>query len=55
MNVFLKLHSDIIPCDQELIEALRDWRNEQEREAKKLGELVAYCSSLVGFLRNPRT
>ena len=55
MNVFLKCHSDAVSHDPELIDALRRWRMEQEQEARKLGELVAYCSGVVEFLRNPRT
>jgi U3 small nucleolar RNA-associated protein 21 len=55
MSVFLRLHGDAVAMDGELMDALREWREEQDREAKKLGELVGYCSGLVGFLRNPRT
>lgn len=39
----------------ELVKALKQWRQEQERSGRRVGELVGYCSGLVGFLRNPRT
>jgi U3 small nucleolar RNA-associated protein 21 len=55
MNVFLKLHSDAIAHDAELTSALVMWREEQQKEARKLGDLIGYCSGLIGFLRSPRT
>ncbi len=53
MAVFLRLHSDEVIRDARLGEALREWRDSQEREGRRLGELVGYCSGVVGFLRNP--
>jgi U3 small nucleolar RNA-associated protein 21 len=55
MNVFLRLHSDAIAHDAELTRALVMWREEQQKEAGKLGDLIGYCSGLIGFLRSPRT
>lgn len=55
MTVFLRLHSDSVALDERLVEALRRWRTVQEREGQRLGDLVGYCSGVVGFLRNPRT
>ncbi|KAH8802643.1 Utp21 specific WD40 associated putative domain-containing protein [Xylogone sp. PMI_703] len=55
MTVFLRLHSDAIAHDERLIEALRVWRKHQENEATRMGDLVGYCSGVVGFLRSPRT
>jgi U3 small nucleolar RNA-associated protein 21 len=55
MNVFLRIHSDAISHDTELTKALMMWREEQQKEAKKLGDLIGYCSGLIGFLRSPRT
>jgi U3 small nucleolar RNA-associated protein 21 len=55
VNVFLKLHSDAITHDPELVAALKAWKEEQHKEGKRLGELVGYCGGVVGFLRNPRT
>jgi U3 small nucleolar RNA-associated protein 21 len=55
MNVFLKLHLDAISHDAELIKSLVVWREEQHKEARKLGDLIGYCSGLIGFLRSPRT
>jgi U3 small nucleolar RNA-associated protein 21 len=55
MNVFLRLHSDAISHDAELMKALMMWKEEQQKEARKLGDLIGYCSGLIGFLRSPRT
>lgn len=55
MSVFLRLHSDSISHDPDLVVALNGWREEQRREGRRLGDLVGYCSGVVGFLRNPRT
>ncbi|PGH17535.1 hypothetical protein AJ79_01135 [Helicocarpus griseus UAMH5409] len=38
----------------ELREALREWKVEQEREGRRLAELVGYCRGIVGFLRSAR-
>lgn len=37
-----------------LREALGEWKVEQEREGKRLAELVGYCRGIVGFLRSTR-
>lgn len=39
---------------QSLVEALRRWRTEQEREAKRLASLTGYCAGVIGFLRTAR-
>jgi U3 small nucleolar RNA-associated protein 21 len=54
MAVFLRLHMDEVMRDDRLAETLREWRECQEREGKRLDELVGYCVGVVGFLRNPR-
>src|SRR5437667_11550641 len=54
MTVFLRLHSEEVMQDDGLIESLKQWRLEQEKEARRLGELVGYCSGVVGFLRSAR-
>jgi U3 small nucleolar RNA-associated protein 21 len=54
MAVFLRLHMDEVVRDERLVESLREWRECQEREGRRLGELVGYCGGVVGFLRNPR-
>ncbi|KAI6247230.1 U3 small nucleolar RNA-associated protein 21 [Erysiphe necator] len=51
MSVFLRLHSDLITHDHKIIEALKIWREEQAREGQRIGELLSYCSGVVGFLR----
>ncbi|KLJ09173.1 hypothetical protein EMPG_15402 [Blastomyces silverae] len=37
-----------------LREALGEWKVEQEREGRRLAELVGYCRGIVGFLRSAR-
>ncbi|PGG97307.1 U3 small nucleolar RNA-associated protein 21 [Blastomyces parvus] len=37
-----------------LREALQEWKVEQEREGRRLAELVGYCRGIVGFLRSAR-
>lgn len=54
MTVFLKLHVDAVEHDEPLVDALREWRKEQEKEGVRLGEIVGFCSGVVGFLRDPR-
>jgi U3 small nucleolar RNA-associated protein 21 len=55
MTVFLRLHMDAVSHDDRLVEALREWRQCQENEGARLGDLVGFCSGVVGFLRSPRT
>lgn len=55
MNVFLRLHSDVIMHDEELVNALRLWKEEHQKNARKLGDLIGYCSGIIGFLRSPRS
>lgn len=61
MSVFLKCHGGEIvgeggdgEAKAELEEALREWREESGREGKRLGELVGYCSGVLGWLRSAR-
>lgn len=55
MTVFLRLHGETIAHDEELRLALESWKKEQDKESRRLGELVGYCNGIVGFLRSPRT
>ncbi|KAH8651892.1 Utp21 specific WD40 associated putative domain-containing protein [Tricladium varicosporioides] len=55
MTVFLRLHMDAVAHDDRLIDALREWRECQEKEGARLGDLVGFCGGVVGFLRSPRT
>lgn len=34
--------------------ALVEWKIEQDREGKRMGDLVGYCRGIVGFLRSAR-
>lgn len=43
-----------VGSDERLVGALREWRECQESEGRRLGELVGFCSGVVGFLRSPR-
>ncbi|KAI9736238.1 MAG: hypothetical protein M1834_001124 [Cirrosporium novae-zelandiae] len=56
MAVFLKIHGDVVGEDEadDVVEALREWRGEQKREADRLRNLVGYCGGVVGFLRSAR-
>ena len=54
MAVFLKVHGEVIAEDASVKEALRDWRDAQNSEAKRLGSLAGYCSGVVAFLRSTR-
>ena len=38
----------------DLIKAVKAWRNVQKREAQRLGNMVGYCTGVVGFLRSAR-
>ena len=55
MTVFLRLHGEAVGYDERLGEKLREWRECQEREGERLGDLVGFCGGVVGFLRSPRT
>ena len=55
MSVFLRVHGEVIMHDLDLIEALKAWRTEQEKELKRLASLIGYCSGVVGFLRSGRS
>jgi U3 small nucleolar RNA-associated protein 21 len=55
MTVFLKLHLDAVEYDEKLGEALGEWRSEQEKEGARIGEMVGFCSGVIGFLRDPRS
>ncbi|KAK2808062.1 hypothetical protein FQN49_008752, partial [Arthroderma sp. PD_2] len=66
MAVFLRVHDDAVEAavgpganDSEedvfgTSVALRQWKAEQESEAKRLADLVSYCRGIVGFLRSAR-
>ena len=55
MSVFLRIHGERVAQDSALVEALKEWRAEQGKEAKRLGTLVGYCGGVVAFLRSGRT
>jgi U3 small nucleolar RNA-associated protein 21 len=54
MTVFLRLHMDAVEHDERLVDALREWRKEQQKAGARLGEMVGFCGGVVGFLRDPR-
>lgn len=54
MAVFLRLHGEDITSDEEVVEALKEWREEAGRERARLGSLGSYCVGVVGFLRSAR-
>lgn len=53
MAVFLKLHGDTVAYDERLSNALSVWRQCQESEGLRIGELIGFCNGVVPFLRNP--
>lgn len=55
MTVFLKLHFDLVLESGLLRVALAEWKSTQEKESRRLDDLVGYCGGVSGFLRNPRT
>ena len=54
MSVFLRTHGDSVAGDEGLRDCLNEWKEVQEREGRRLGELVGWCGGVVGFLRGPR-
>ncbi|KAG8530101.1 uncharacterized protein KY384_005583 [Bacidia gigantensis] len=62
MNVFLKLHGDVIAGGSDeageekpaLIAALREWRGVQDEERRRLQRLVGFISGTIEFLRSGR-
>lgn len=55
MTVFLRLHFDLVMENPPCLDALRNWKEHQEREKDRLDSLVGYCGGVIGFLRSPRT
>lgn len=55
MAVFLRIHGELVTQNERLVEVLKDWKSEQETEAKRLNGLVGYCAGVVGFLRSAMT
>ncbi|BFZ63815.1 rRNA-processing protein utp21 [Saitoella coloradoensis] len=55
MATFLKIHGDVLVANRddvpELRRALEAWRGEQEREGRRLGELVGYTAGVIGYIR----
>ena len=54
MAVFLKVHGEAVPANEQVSNALRDWRVVQQEEAQRLGSLIGYCGGVVSFLRSGR-
>jgi U3 small nucleolar RNA-associated protein 21 len=69
MAVFLKLHGEDVVISASssgndvneesgkrelLMERLKEWRKEQEREGKRLGDLLGFCGAVVGWVRSER-
>lgn len=55
MTVFLRLHFDLVMENEVLLNELKMWKTNEEREKERLDNLVGYCGGVVGFLRSPRT
>ncbi|EOD49920.1 putative wd repeat containing protein 36 protein [Neofusicoccum parvum UCRNP2] len=54
MAVFLRLHGEEITSDEQVVQALKEWREEAGKERQRLGALGGYCVGVVGFLRSAR-
>ena len=52
MSVFLTVHADVLIANSELRDRLVALREEQRKESKRLGELVAYAMGTLNFLRS---
>ncbi|WVR06365.1 hypothetical protein IAU60_003396 [Kwoniella sp. DSM 27419] len=51
MSVFLSVHGDMLIANEELKDKLVELKDEQQRESKRLRELVGYALGTLGFLR----
>ncbi|KAK9243212.1 Utp21 specific WD40 associated putative domain-containing protein [Lipomyces tetrasporus] len=54
ISMFLKIHGDVIVANREvtdLNDALTRWQEVEQKEKKRLDELVGYCNGVVNFLR----
>ncbi|EEP77716.1 conserved hypothetical protein [Uncinocarpus reesii 1704] len=49
-----KMDVDVSGGNVSLQYAMSEWKTEQEREGRRLAELVGYCRGIVGFLRSTR-
>lgn len=54
MAVFLRVHGDIVIGDQEVRDAVHEYKDALDGERKRVAKLAGYCSGLVGYLRAAR-
>ncbi|KAK4977325.1 rRNA-processing protein utp21 [Elasticomyces elasticus] len=54
MAVFLRLHADVAVEDDELREAIEEWKGALEMEKGRLVGLAEYCGGVVAFMRAAR-
>lgn len=54
MSVFLKVHADVVVEDEELREAVAEWRDCCASEKERVEGLAGYCGGMIGFLRAAR-
>lgn len=52
MNVFLRLHADVLITNEELREGLVELQKAQERESRRVLELIASSLGTLGFVRD---
>lgn len=55
MSVFLRIHGEAVCGETNLRDTLVDWRQWQEVEGKRLGDLVGFCGGVTGFMRSGRS
>ncbi len=54
MSCFLRMHGDVVQENEEVKEAVLEWRVVMKDEEGRLGDLVGYCRGVVEFLRSAR-
>ena len=54
MSVVLRIHGEVMVGNDLRRKVLEEWRGEQEKEGRRVGELVGFCGGVVGFLRSGR-
>lgn len=47
MSIFLTLHGDVVVREAELVDELKKWQEEAERERERVSGLVGYSGGVV--------
>ena len=54
MSVFLRIHGSMVAEDDELRDAVNEWRDTLVEEKSRVQMLTGYCGGIVGYLRAAR-